>query len=324
MVSAPTVGRLLKANGFSFQANAKPLEGEQHPDRDAQFRYINEQARLHQVAGEPVISVDTKKREQLGQLPMTGREWRPKGNPIAVSDHSFFTCPTTEQAIPYGIYDIARNTGWVNVGVDHDTSVFAAESIRRWWIARGRLDYPDASRLLITADAGGSNGHRYRVWKSELAALAADTGLAITVCHFPPGTSKCDADTAAAYVAGTQDDPEARSQLRLRLHRIDSALAHQIDEAAAGLTQQPAGYLIGLLGNPPTDPGAARDWRRRAVAVEHYRHHELGLPYGTPAADASASAVHQAIGAAPPTGAQRAGYDQLRDTQPVFDLGAAL
>jgi transposase len=189
-VSAPTVGRLLKANGFSLQANAKTLEGEQHPDRDAQFRYINEQAKRYQDAGEPVISVDTKKREQLGRLPMGGREWRPKGEPVPVSDHSFFTGPDTEQAIPYGIYDIARNTGWVNVGVDHDTSVFAVESIRRWWTARGRHDYRHASRLLITADAGGSNGHRYRVWKSELAALAAETGLTITVCHFPPGTSK--------------------------------------------------------------------------------------------------------------------------------------
>jgi transposase len=190
VVSAPTVGRLLRANGFSLQANAKTLEGEQHSDRDAQFRYINEQARAHRDAGEPVVSVDTKKREQLGQLPMGGREWRPKGEPVPVSDHSFFTGPDTEQAIPYGIYDIARNSGWVNVGVDHDTSVFAVESIRRWWTARGRQDYPQASRLLITADAGGSNGHRYRVWKSELAALAAETGLTITVCHFPPGTSK--------------------------------------------------------------------------------------------------------------------------------------
>jgi transposase len=190
IVSAPTVGRLLKANGFSLQANAKTLEGEQHPDRDGQFRYINEQVRTHQGAGEPVISVDTKKREQLGRLPMGGREWRPKGEPVPVSDHSFFTGPDTEQAIPYGIYDIARNTGWVNVGVDHDTSVFAVESIRRWWAARGRQDYPHACRLLVTADAGGSNGHRYRVWKSELAALANETGLTITVCHFPPGTSK--------------------------------------------------------------------------------------------------------------------------------------
>jgi Rhodopirellula transposase DDE domain len=190
-VSAPTVGSLLRENGFSLQGNAKTLEGEQHPDRDAQFRYINEQVKDHQAAGEPVISVDTKKREQLGRLPMGGQEWRPKGQPVQVEDHSFFfTGPDVEQAIPYGIYDITRNTGWVNVGVDHDTSVFAVESIRRWWKVRGGPDYPQASRLLITADAGGSNSYRYRVWKSELAALAAEMGLAITVCHFPPGTSK--------------------------------------------------------------------------------------------------------------------------------------
>ena len=190
-VSAPTVGSLLRENGFSLQGNAKTLEGDQHPDRDAQFRYINEQVKDHQAGGEPVISVDTKKREQLGRLPMGGQEWRPKGQPVQVEDHSFFfTGPDVEQAIPYGIYDITRNTGWVNVGVDHDTSVFAVESIRRWWKVRGGRDYPRASRLLITADAGGSNSYRYRVWKSELAALAAEMGLAITVCHFPPGTSK--------------------------------------------------------------------------------------------------------------------------------------
>ena len=189
-VSAPTVGRLLQREGFSLQANVKTLEGAQHPDRDAQFHYVNEQVKDHQADGEPVISVDTKKREQLGRLPMAGREWRPKGEPVQVEDHHFFTGPDVEQAIPYGIYDLTRNTGWVNVGVDHDTSVFAVESIRRWWQARGSRDYPTASRLLITADAGGSNGYRYRVWKSELAALAAETGLAITVCHFPPGTSK--------------------------------------------------------------------------------------------------------------------------------------
>jgi hypothetical protein len=188
--SAPTVARLLRGAGFSLQANAKTLEGAQHRDRDAQFRYINEQVKGHQAGGEPVISVDTKKREQLGRLPMAGREWRPKGEPVEVEDHSFFTGPEVEQAIPYGIYDITRGTGWVNVGTDHDTSVFAVESIRRWWRARGRGDYPEASRLLITADAGGSNSYRYRVWKSELAALAAETGLVITVCHFPPGTSK--------------------------------------------------------------------------------------------------------------------------------------
>ncbi|MFC9915840.1 ISAzo13 family transposase [Streptomyces sp. NPDC127197] len=190
-VSAPTVGRLLRLQGFSLQVNAKTLEGSQHPDRDAQFRYINEQVKQHQASGEPVISVDTKKREQIGNLPMTGREWRPKGEPVEVEDHHFFfSGPDVEHAVPYGIYDLARNTGWVNVGVDHDTSVFAVESIRRWWRTRGSLDYPDATRLLITADAGGSHSYRYRVWKSELVALAAETGLAITVCHFPPSTSK--------------------------------------------------------------------------------------------------------------------------------------
>ena len=189
-VSAMTVGNLLKDNGFSLQGQAKTLEGEQHPDRDAQFRYINEQVKHHQAAGEPVISVDTKKKEMIGQLPNPGRQWRPKGDPVQVDDHSFFSGPTGDAAIPYGIYDLTADRGWVNVGVDHDTSTFAVASIRRWWQAQGRHDYPHATRLLITADAGGSNGYRYRVWKAELAQLAAETGLSTTVCHFPPGTSK--------------------------------------------------------------------------------------------------------------------------------------
>src|SRR5215212_2957750 len=190
-VSAPTVGRLLRDNGFSLQGTAKTLEGAQHPDRNAQFTYINEQVKAHQAAGEPVISVDAKKKEQLGQLPAAGREWRPKGDPIPVEDHSFFTAgPEVGLAVPYGVYDLTADAGWVNVGVDHDTSAFAVASIRRWWQARGSTDYPGAHRLLITADAGGSNSYRYRLWKAELAALAAETGLEITVCHFPPGTSK--------------------------------------------------------------------------------------------------------------------------------------
>src|SRR4051794_31961172 len=126
----------------------------------------------------------------LGQLPNAGRQWRPKGDPVKVDDHSFFSAPTGEAAIPYGVYDLTADTGWVNVGVDHDTAAFAVASIRRWWQARGRLDYPHATRLLITADAGGSNSYRFRLWKAELATLAAETGLTITVCHFPPGTSK--------------------------------------------------------------------------------------------------------------------------------------
>src|SRR5262249_54426494 len=160
--SAPTVGRLLRAAGFSLQANAKTLEGAQHRDRDAQFRYINEQVKDHQAGGAPVISVDTKKREQLGRLPMAGREWRPKGEPVEVEDHSFFfTGPAVEQAIPYGIYDITRDTGWVNVGTDHDTSVFAVESIRRWWRARSPDGHPGAGRLLVPPEPGGPHRHRY-------------------------------------------------------------------------------------------------------------------------------------------------------------------
>jgi transposase len=189
-VSAMTVGRLLKANGFSLQSAAKTLEGDQHPDRDAQFRYLNDQVKDHQAAGQPVVSVDAKKKEQVGLLPMAGREWRPCGQPIQVEDHSFFAGPRGDTVIPYGIYDMTANTGWVNVGLDHDTAAFAVASIRAWWYARGRLDYPQATRLLITADAGGSNSYRYRLWKAELAAFAAEAGLTVTVCNFPPGTSK--------------------------------------------------------------------------------------------------------------------------------------
>lgn len=188
-ISAPSVGALLHAEGFSLQGNAKVLEGAQHPDRDAQFRYINEQVKGHQCDKEPVVSVDAKKKEIIGEFKNAGREWRPKGRPVEVSTHDF---PDEElgKAVPYGIYDLAANTGWVNVGCDHDTAAFAVESIRRWWNGQGRLDYPGATRLLVTADAGGSNGYRTRAWKSELAALAAETGLQITVCHMPPGTSK--------------------------------------------------------------------------------------------------------------------------------------
>jgi Rhodopirellula transposase DDE domain len=188
-VSADTVGGLLREEGFSLQGNAKTIEGKQHPDRDAQFRYINGQVKAHQGSGDPVISVDTKKKELVGEFKNTGREWRPEGQPVATRTHDF-PGDSTGKAIPYGVYDLTGNTGWVNVGTDHDTAAFAAESIRRWWKAAGSGDYPLARRLLITADAGGSNGYRTRAWKAELAALAVETGLEITCCHFPPGTSK--------------------------------------------------------------------------------------------------------------------------------------
>jgi transposase len=188
-ISADTVGDLLREEGFSLQSNAKTLEGKQHPDRDAQFHYLNEQARNHQDSGAPVISVDTKKKELVGPFKNNGREWEPTGQPVRVDTHDF---PDRElgRAVPYGIYDVAANTGWVNVGTDHDTAAFAVESIRRWWNGAGRAAYPTAGRLLITADAGGSNGYRTRTWKTELARFAAEAGLAITVCHLPPGTSK--------------------------------------------------------------------------------------------------------------------------------------
>src|SRR5215472_2166652 len=189
-VCAETVHRLLRAQGFSLQANAKTIEGTRHPDRDGQFGYINAQARAFAAAGDPVISVDTKKKEQVGQYASPGRTWRPAGDPVKVRDHDFPAGGQGGKVIPYGIYDLAANTGWVNVGTDHDTAGFAVESIRRWWKARGSADYPAARRLLITADAGGSNGYRTRAWKAGLAGLAAETGLAITCCHFPPGTSK--------------------------------------------------------------------------------------------------------------------------------------
>ncbi len=188
-VSADTVGDLLRAEGFSLQGNAKTIEGQRHPDRDAQFRYISEQVTAHQDTGDPVISVDTKKKENVGEFKNGGREWRPKGQPAATRTHDF---PDEQlgKAIPYGVYDLAANAGWVNVGTDHDTAAFAVESIRRWWKAAGQGEYPLARRLLITADAGGSNGYRTRTWKAEIAAFALETGLPVTVCHFPPGTSK--------------------------------------------------------------------------------------------------------------------------------------
>ena len=188
-VTGETVGKLLRANGFSLQANAKQVEGGGHPDRDAQFSYLNAQAGAHQQAGQPVISVDTKKKELVGTYRNGGREWRPAGQPEPVKVHDFID-PELGKANPYGVYDVSADTGWVSVGTDHDTSAFAVNTIRSWWTSTGQAGYPHASRLLITADGGGSNGYRTRAWKTELAQLATETGLTITVCHLPPGTSK--------------------------------------------------------------------------------------------------------------------------------------
>jgi len=188
-VSYRIVAELLHELGYSLQANRKVLEGTNHPDRNAQFEHLNAAVQLQLSLGQPVISVDTKKKELVGPFRNGGRELRPKGNPEAVRMHDF-VIDELGRASPYGVYDIGQNEAWVSVGTDHDTAAFAVESIRRWWHTMGAPLYPDASRLLITADAGGSNGYRLRLWKLEIQRLADETGLEIAVCHFPPGTSK--------------------------------------------------------------------------------------------------------------------------------------
>jgi transposase len=189
VASHKLVGRLLRRLGFTLQANRKTREGTSHPDRDAQFEHINAQVLGFQAAGQPAISVDTKKKELVGDFKNAGRELRPKGEPEPVRVHDF-KIPELGKVAPYGVYDIAANTGWVNLGIDHDTAAFAVESIRRWWFALGRERYRAATRLLITADCGGSNGARVRLWKRELQTFANQSGLAITLAHHPPGTSK--------------------------------------------------------------------------------------------------------------------------------------
>jgi transposase len=188
-VSHQVVADLLHALGYSLQANRKTREGANHPDRNAQFEHLNGKVKWALQRRQPVISVDTKKKELVGDYKNNGREWRPQGRPEQVRVHDFVD-PEQGRATPYGVYDVGRNTGWVSVGMDHDTAEFAVETIRRWWRSMGQPVYPKAKRLLITADAGGSNGSRLRLWKVELQKLADETGLRIAVCHFPPGTSK--------------------------------------------------------------------------------------------------------------------------------------
>jgi hypothetical protein len=188
-VSYRTVGRILEQMEYSLQANRKTEEGRQHPDRDAQFEYINKLVRQFQRRTQPVISVDAKQRELLGNFKNKGREWNPAGHPERVRVHDFKD-KELGVAIPYGVYDLTRNEGWVSVGIDHNTAEFAVETIRRWWRRMGSKVYPDATAVLVTADSGGSNGRRTRLWKLCLQKLANETGLSIHICHFPPGTSK--------------------------------------------------------------------------------------------------------------------------------------
>ena len=188
-ITYPVVAELLHGMDYSLQGNRKTKEGDSHPDRNAQFEHIHDKVRQYMQWKQPVISVDTKKKELVGDFQNKGREWRPRGNPERVRVHDF-RIPELGRATPYGIYDLAQNTGWVTVGVDHDTASFAVETIRRWWDCVGKPKYPRANQLLITADSGGSNGSRVRLWKLELQKLADETGLRISVCHLPPGTSK--------------------------------------------------------------------------------------------------------------------------------------
>jgi transposase len=188
-VSMKTLAKLLKELGYSLQANRKRLEGTQHPDRNAQFEHINETVRQQLQAGEPAISVDTKKKELVGPYKNSGRELRPKGDPETVNVHDFVD-PKLGRATPYGVYDLSENEAWVSVGISHDTGEFAVQTIRTWWHEMGKDLYPKATSLLITADGGGSNGYRLRLWKVELQKLADELGISITVCHLPPGTSK--------------------------------------------------------------------------------------------------------------------------------------
>ena len=183
------VAELLHQLGYSLQANAKMMEGTSHPDRNAQFEHIHQRVRQYLRKGNPVVSVDTKKKELVGEFKNGGQELRPKGLPEKVRVHDF-VIPELGRAIPYGVYDLGTNTGWVSVGIDHDTAEFAVETIRRWWRWMGRKHYPQAQQLLITADAGGSNGSRLRLWKTEIQKLADELQMPISICHFPPGTSK--------------------------------------------------------------------------------------------------------------------------------------
>jgi hypothetical protein len=188
-VGPRTVAKELAEQEFSLQANRKTREGESHPDRNAQFEHINAEVLRFQRRGQPAVSVDTKKKELVGNFKNAGREWRPRGQPEEVRTHDF-PDPKMKKAIPYGVYDLTRNEGWVSVGIDHDTARFATASLKRWWKKMGRKRYPQAKELLITADCGGSNSSRTRLWKVALQDLADDLGLRLTVCHFPPGTSK--------------------------------------------------------------------------------------------------------------------------------------
>ena len=240
------VADLLHDLGYSLQANQKTLEASQHPDRNAQFEYLNGAVQQQLWAGEPTISVDTKKRELIGPFKNGGRELRPTGEPEQVLTHDFII-RELGRVTPYGVYDVAQNDAWVSVGVDHDTAAFAVESIRRWWWSMGSAVYPKATRLLITADAGGSNGYRLRLWKLELQKLADETGLEIAVCHFPPGTSKWNKIEHRLFSAITQNwrgKPLVSHEVVVNLIGATTTTTGLTVKSELDMNQYPAGRIV--------------------------------------------------------------------------------
>ena len=253
------VGDLLREMGYSLQANRKTREGSHHPDRDAQFGYINQQVTAALAAGEPAISVDTKKKELVGDFKNAGREYHPKGRPEPVRVHDFLI-PELGRASPYGVYDIGENTGWVSLGIDHDTASFAVNAIRRWWQIMGQQRYPTATRLTITADGGGSNGARVRLWKLELQQLADQLGLAITVCHLPPGTSKWNKIEHRLFSFITQN------------WRGKPLISHQVIVQLIAATTTKAGLTVRCELDPNSYPAGIKVADAQLATINLQRH----------------------------------------------------
>lgn len=254
-----TVATLLRGLGYSLQANRKTLEGASHPDRDAQFTYINQQVGAALTAGEPAISVDTKKKELVGDFKNGGREYRPTGQPEPVRVHDFLV-PELGRAAPYGVYDIADNKGWVSVGIDHDTADFAVNAIRRWWRLMGQERYPKARHLVITADGGGSNGSRVRLWKLKLQILADELDLTITVCHLPPGTSKWNKIEHRLFSFITQN------------WRGRPLVSHQVIVELIAATKTKAGLTVRAEIDPNLYPAGIKVDDHEMAAINIKRH----------------------------------------------------
>jgi len=268
--------RMLHAEGFSTQGNSRTVEGKRHPDRDAQFRYINDAAKEFLAAGDPVISIDTKKKEKVGLYAQQGTEWRAKGDPRRVRDHDF-PDPRGGKAIPYGVYDLGDNSGFVNVGTDHDTAQFAVESVRRWWRNEGALRYPRATRLLVTCDAGGANACRSHLWKDQLALLAAETGLRIEVMHFPPGTSKWNKIEHRLFCHVTRT---WRARPLMTVQDAVAGIAATVTSKGLKCTAVPddGDYPVGLKVPPARIRDLARRWTERSAFHGEWNYALLPAP----------------------------------------------